>query len=74
MSIEHIEKLSKANTGRIKTPEELHKLSMANKGKIVSKQSIVKGIKTQSNNVFELAYNGITFAVCVGEPTLSDFC
>ena len=74
LSIEHIEKLRKANTGRIKTPEELHKLSIANKGKIVSKQSIVKGIKTQSNNVFELAYNGIIFAACVGESALSDFC
>lgn len=74
LSIEHIEKLRKANTGRIKTPEELHKLSMANKGKIVSKQSIVKGIKTQSDHVFELEYGGIVFAACVGETALADFC
>lgn len=74
LSANHIEKLRKVNTGRVKTSEELHKLSIANKGKIVSKKSIVKGIKTQSINVYELSYCGIIFAACVGEPSLADFC
>lgn len=74
LSVNHIEKLRRANIGRVKTPEELHKISIANKGKTVSKQSIVKGIKTQSINAFELSYCGTTFAACIGEPSLADFC
>ena len=74
LSKDHIEKLRKVNTGRIKTPEERHKLSVANKGKIVSKKSIVKGIKTQAIGVYELSYDSKIFAACVSYATLIKLC
>lgn len=74
LSSEHVAKLIAVNTGRIKTVEERMKLSIANKGKIIDKKSIVKGIKTQINYVYELSYNNNFFAVCLGGKSLSKFC
>lgn len=71
---DHIAKLKKANTGRIKSEEERMKLSLANKGKIIDKKSIIKGIKTQIDYVYELYYDNEIFAVCLGLTSLAKFC